>query len=172
MKKMNSFWRLVVKWAGLCIPDGSTGDRMRGRLYEPFLLSCGENFKVGAGAFIFNPNGLRVGDHVYIGFGTYLGQGSITLDDQVLIGNFASLTASNHLRKDGSYRFGGFKAEEIRIGRGAWIAAHASIVAGVTIGAGSVVAAGAVVTQNFGSDKVIGGVPAKVIKENTDHEDC
>jgi maltose O-acetyltransferase len=171
MMKMNSFWRLTMKWAFLFIPDGPSGDRMRGKLYQPFLKEYGDNFKVATAAFIFNPNGLSVGHHVYIGFGTYLGQGDITLDNQVLIGNFASITASNHLRKDGSYRFGGYEAKEVCIGRGTWLAAHSSVMAGVKVGEGCVVAAGAVVTKDFGDHLVIVGVPAKTIKENSDYED-
>ena len=86
-----------MKWRLLFVPDGPLGDRTRGRLYEPFLKSYGKNFKVGSQAFIFNPNGLTVGNDVYIGFNAYLGQGDITLKDEVLIGNFVSITASNHL---------------------------------------------------------------------------
>lgn len=170
MKKMTPFWRLAVRWLSLFAPPGPHGDRWRGRLYEPFLRSCGENFKVGYHAFIFNPNGLSVGKHVYVGVGTYLGQGEVELDDEVLIGNGVSITASNHLRKNGSYRFGGYKAEPVKIGKGAWIAAHVSITAGCSIGAGTLVGAGAVVTKSFGDDLIVVGVPARAIGENRDHE--
>ncbi|WP_159018813.1 acyltransferase [Algibacter sp. L3A6] len=164
MKKITNFWRRYIKLRGLFIPDGPYGDRKRGKLYEPFLKSYGENFKVGSQAFIFNPNGLTVGNHVYIGFNTYLGQGEIELKDEVLIGNFVSITASNHLRKGHSFRFGGYEAKKIEIGVGTWIAAQSSVTAGVAIGDGSLVAAGSVVTKSFGNNVVIGGIPAKEIK--------
>lgn len=162
--KMNNFFRLVIKWIGFFIPDGPYGDKYRGMLYKPFLKECGENFKVASQAFIFNPNGLSVGDHVYIGFNTYLGQGDITLEDEVLIGNCVSITASNHTKKESSYRFGGYEAKEIIVKRGAWLAGHSSIMAGVTIGEGALVAAGAVVTKDVPAHSMVGGVPAKVIK--------
>ncbi|MEZ9204131.1 DapH/DapD/GlmU-related protein [Vibrio splendidus] len=161
---MNNFYRLITKWVGFFIPDGPYGDKYRGMLYKPFLKSCGKNFKVASQAFIFNPNGLSVGDHVYIGFNTYLGQGEITLDDEVLIGNGASLTGSNHTKEGDSYRFGGFEKAEIVVKRGAWIAGNSSIMAGVTIGEGALVAAGAVVTKDVPANSTVGGVPAKVIK--------
>jgi maltose O-acetyltransferase len=165
MKKMTKLDRLFIKWRMLFIPDGPDGDKQRGDLYRPFMKSCGENFKVATGAIIFNPNGLEAGNHVYIGFNSYLGQGDIFLDDEVLIGPFVSITASNHLRKDGSYRFGGFEPKKIEIGKGSWIAAHVCIMAGISIKAGSLVAAGAVVTKSFSENKLIAGVPAKDIKD-------
>ncbi len=165
MKRMTKFWRSWIKFRSLFIVDGPEGDRKRGKLYEPFLKSYGENFKVGTQAFIYNPNGLSVGNHVYIGFNSYLGQGEIEMGDEVLIGNFVSITASNHLRKEGSYRFGGYEPKKIVIGSGVWIAAHACIMAGVKVGKGSVIAAGSVLTKSVSENKVIGGVPGKEIKE-------
>ena len=43
---------------------------------------------------------------------------------------------------------------------------RAVILKGVTIGDGSIVAAGAVVTKDVPAKTLVGGVPAKVIKEN------
>lgn len=164
MKKMTSFWRIYIRFIGFFIPDGPFGDRKRGKLYEPFLKKVGDNFKIASQAMIFNPNGLEVGDNVYIGFNSYLGQGEVSLEDEVLIGNFVSITASNHLRKDNSYRFGGFQAKKISIGKGTWIGANSCILAGVNIGSGCLVAAGSVVTKDFEENILIGGIPAKVIK--------
>ncbi|NDI97589.1 acyltransferase [Flavobacterium sp. LaA7.5] len=163
MLKLTKGRRLWMKWRMLFIPDGPFGDRARGKLYEPYLKKYGKNFKVGSQAYIFNPNGLEVGDNVYIGFNSYLGQGEIDLKDEVLIGNFVSLTASNHLMKDGSFRFGGYKAEKITVGKGSWLGAQSSIMAGVSIGRSCLVASGAVVTKSFEDDCVIGGVPATKI---------
>lgn len=163
MKKLSKFGRLLIKWKMLFIPDGPIGDRARGKLYEPYLKSYGKNFKIGSQAFIFNPNGLTVGDNVYIGFNSYLGQGDIYLEDEVLIGNFVSLTASNHLIRGNSFRFGGFKAEPIRIGKGTWIGAQSSIMAGVSIGKSCLIASGAVVTKSIEDEMIVGGVPARII---------
>jgi maltose O-acetyltransferase len=164
VKEPTAFWRRWMKLRNLLIPSGPAGDRARGRLYEPFLKSFGRNFKVAEQAFIFNPNGLTVGDDVYIGFGSYLGQGEISLEDETLIGDYVSITASNHLRKDGSFRFGGYESKAIRVGRGTWVGAHASLTAGIAIGAGCLVAAGAVVNKSFPENVVLGGVPARTLK--------
>lgn len=55
-------------------------------------------------------------------------------------------------------------AAPIRVERGAWIGAHATILAGVTIGENAVVAAGAVVTKDVPANSIAAGVPARVIK--------
>jgi acetyltransferase-like isoleucine patch superfamily enzyme len=56
-------------------------------------------------------------------------------------------------------------AKPIVIGDYVWIGSNAIILAGVTIGEGSVVAAGAVVTEDVPSYTLVGGVPARAIRE-------
>ena len=46
-----------------------------------------------------------------------------------------------------------------------WIGSNVTILKGVTIGKGSIVAAGAVVTKSCPPYSVVGGIPAKVIKQ-------
>jgi acetyltransferase-like isoleucine patch superfamily enzyme len=59
----------------------------------------------------------------------------------------------------------GITAEGIVIEDDVWIGAGAIITDGVHIGKGAVVAAGAVVTKDVLAHTVVGGIPAKVIKE-------
>jgi maltose O-acetyltransferase len=53
----------------------------------------------------------------------------------------------------------------ITIGNNVWIGTGAIILPNVNIGDGVIVGAGSVVTKSFSANQVIGGVPAKSIKE-------
>ena len=60
---------------------------------------------------------------------------------------------------------GGNQYKPVTIGNDVWIGANCTILPGVTIGNNVVVAAGAVVTKDVPDNCVVGGVPAKIIKE-------
>lgn len=53
----------------------------------------------------------------------------------------------------------------IHIKKNAWIGAAATILPGITVGENAVVAAGAVVSKDVPANTIIGGVPAKIIKQ-------
>ena len=59
----------------------------------------------------------------------------------------------------------------VSIGSDVWIGDGVSIVDGVTIGDGAVIAAGAVVTKSVQAYSVVGGVPAKVLKNRFSEEE-
>lgn len=64
-----------------------------------------------------------------------------------------------------------FSKGPVIIGDRVWIGDKATILAGVTIGDGAVIAANAVVTKDVPPFCVVAGVPAKVIKQNVNHEE-
>ena len=53
----------------------------------------------------------------------------------------------------------------ISIGNDCWIGSNVIFLDGAVIGNGCVVAAGAVVRGSYGNNVVIGGIPAKKIKD-------
>lgn len=145
-------------------PHGKALD-LRGKLARRYLKSCGQRLRISGQVNIYNPQRVSVGDHVYIGFNTYIGGGEVFLDDQVIIGPFCAIVAGNHTMKDESYRYGPYDFGSIHIGRGTWLGAHVTITNNVRIGKGCLIAAGSVVTKDVEDFSIVGGVPAKFIKK-------
>jgi acetyltransferase-like isoleucine patch superfamily enzyme len=105
----------------------------------------------------------RIGNNVFVNHGcSFLDLGGITIEDDVLIGPQVKLVTENH-PVDPSNR-NSLDLKSIVVKKNAWIGAGAVILPGVTIGENSIVAAGAVVTQDVPSNTIVGGVPAKHIK--------
>lgn len=55
--------------------------------------------------------------------------------------------------------------KKIVIGNNVWVASNVTICGGVTIGDNAIIASGAVVTKDVPPNVLVGGVPAKVIRE-------
>lgn len=90
----------------------------------------------------------------------------IEIGDNVLIGSSVTVLDSDFHEIAPSRRVGGNpKTGKVVIGDNVWIGDHVMILKGTTIGNNSVVAAGAVVSGEFPANVVIGGVPARVIRE-------
>ena len=89
----------------------------------------------------------------------------IFIGDHVMIGPNSLITTVGHsLSPMGRRKHLGI-AEPVTIGNDVWIGGNVTILPGVKIGNNVVVAAGAVVTKDVPDNCVVGGVPARFIKE-------
>lgn len=120
------------------------------RLFPPFYTDFGKN--------------IRFGKNVFVNFCCcFQDQGGIRTGDNVLIGHRVTIATINH----------GFLPEErhihniapVIIGNDVWIGAAATILPGVHIGDGAIIAAGSVVKKDVPCRTIVGGVPARVIRE-------
>lgn len=117
-------------------------------MFPPFYADFGRN--------------IHIGKHVFINSSCHFqDQGGIYIGDHVLIGHNVVLATVNHdlnpYDRHNTYK-------PIRIGNRVWIGSNVVVTQGVTIGDGAVIAAGAVVTRDVAPNTVVGGVPAKYIK--------
>ena len=106
----------------------------------------------------------KIGKNVFINFDcTFLDLGGITIEDNVLIAPKVSILSEGHPVSPENRH--SLMVGHIHIKKNAWIGAGAIILPGVTIGENSIVAAGAVVSTSVPDNTIVGGIPAKVIKE-------
>ena len=61
-------------------------------------------------------------------------------------------------------------AKSVCIGDHCWLGEGAKVLKGVTLEGHNIVATGAIVAKSFGKNQLLGGVPAKVLKENVTWE--
>ena len=134
---------LMEKLTGREFPEGAY-------MFPPFYTDCGKNLKIGKNVFINSCC-------------QFQDQGGITIGDGTLVGPKTVIATLNH-HMDPSKRANLFP-KPVVIGKNVWIGANVTILPGVTIGDGAIIAAGAVVNKNVEANTVVGGVPAKLIKQ-------
>ena len=104
---------------------------------------------------------MSIGQHVFVNHSlTCMAAGGITIDDGVMIGPNVRIVTDNH---DFTNRMV-LRCKPVHICRNVWIGVGAIILPGVTIGENAVIAAGAVVTKDVAPNTIVGGNPAKFIK--------
>lgn len=109
---------------------------------------------------------LTIGRFCWFNVGCTLDLGAaITIGDAVAVGHQAMLLTTSHAIGPAARRAAAVYTRPIVIEAGAWLGARCVILPGVTVGAGAVVAAGAVVTKNVPPHMLVGGVPARVLRE-------
>lgn len=148
---------------------------------DVYLHACPQGITIGDESFVMHGSILhvynfrdlphafiRIGKNSLIGERNVLrGQGGITIGDRVYTAPMVQMLAVNHIFHDPTRPMieQGITTEGITVEDDVWIGAGAVITDGVHIGQGAVVAAGAVVTQDVPAHTVVGGVPARVLKE-------
>lgn len=94
--------------------------------------------------------------------------GTVTIRDHAMLAAGVTLIAGTHdMSKLGADRKTAIphSGHDILIEQGAFLGANVTIVGPCTIGEYAVVAAGAVVTSDVPARTIVGGVPARVLKE-------
>lgn len=109
---------------------------------------------------------LIVGKNCWIGKNLMIhGNGTVQIADNCDLAPDVTFLTGGHALGSESRRAGVGETYQINVGDGVWIGARATIGRNVKIGSGSVIAACACVMQDIAPNTLVGGVPAKVIKE-------
>ena len=134
-----------------------------------------DGVRLGRGAFVTAGNGsLTLGAHAAVSPCVHLSadDGYIEIGPYTAIGPGTVLRAANHRfdGRDEPIMFQGHVPGKIVIEENVWIGANCVVTPGVRIGRGAVVGAGAVVTRDVPPFAVVGGVPAKIIRQREPHK--
>lgn len=119
------------------------------RILTPFICDFGNRVTFGKNVFINHSAILSA-------------SGGIEFQDGVSVAPGVRIATINH---DFNNRHTIYTYGKVTIKKNAWLGMGCTICPGVTVGENSVVAAGAVVTKDVPDNLVVGGCPAKIIKE-------
>lgn len=159
------FWFYQLTGAWLPASQHFAPAKMIRNFWAKKIAKCGKNINVERYAY-FTP-GLTIGDRSGIGIRCEI-YGQVTIGRDVMMGPEVVIYTSGH-RFDRTdipmMDQGSTEMRPVTIGNDVWIGRRVIIMPGVTIGDGCVIGAGAVVTKDIPPYSVVGGVPAKILKE-------
>ena len=151
------------------LPASSSGIHIGQKALRAFcgklmMKSCGKHVNIEQNA-IFSAK-TSLGDYSGIGINARI-NGTCTIGNYVMMGTDVVIITRNHSfsRIDIPMMHQGFDEERpVVIGNDVWIGDRVIILSGVHVGEGSILAAGSVVTKDVPPYSIVGGVPAKIIK--------
>lgn len=140
-------------------------DEERKRIIMELFGTTGETIKVEPTVRVDYGYNIHVGENFYANFNcVFLDVCPIHFGKNAMLGPGVSIVTPEHpltsAERNSGYEFG----RPVTVGDNCWIGADATIVGGSELGNNVVVAAGAVVNGIFPDNVVIGGVPARIIK--------
>lgn len=139
--------------------------------YRRFVYRTIYRMKIGKRSIIhwqarfFHPAGITIGDYCNIGNNIFMdGREGIQIGNRVATGSEVMIYTLQHDMESPSF---GVVGGPVVIDDYVYLGPRSIILPGVRIGYGAVVGAGAVVTKDVPPYAVVGGVPAKFIRERS-----
>jgi len=127
-------------------------------------VRLGRDSSICSGCFITGYN-IHIGDNTVVNRFVYLdGRVSLYIGNNVNISHYTLIQTLTHDPQSPDFVC---LERPVRIEDHAWLGARATICPGITIGEGAVVAAGAVVTRDVAPYTIVGGNPARFIRERS-----
>jgi acetyltransferase-like isoleucine patch superfamily enzyme len=111
---------------------------------------------------------VTIGNDVYFQHSCHISvHEEVTIGDHSIFAEGVSIHDENHVVTAGSDPImkRGFTTKPISIGRNVWVGAKVTILGGVHIGDNAVIGANAVVTRDVPAYTIVGGIPARMIRE-------
>lgn len=160
------FWRLFDRTPAAMMQDFAI--KVRRILAQRVFKRVGNDVIFHHDVYILSGLNTELGSGVFVNRGSTIDdRGPIVVGDHTMIAAGATLTTHGHILDDFSkpLPFGGRTFAPITIGSNSVIGYNAVVMPGVTIGDRVIVASNSVVTSDVPDRWVVGGVPARKIKE-------
>jgi maltose O-acetyltransferase len=168
---MKNIWILIYYLVGYNLPSryfpaGVIASKFRALIIKRILKSkCGFNLEIEGSVLMGKFDDLSIGNNVQINENARIRNAIIGNDVMIAPEVYILHSGHNFQSKNTAMRFQGEKYYPITIIEDdVWIGARAVINAGKKIGKGAIVAAGSVVIKDVAPYSIVGGNPAKLIK--------
>lgn len=146
--KIFNFWRiLLLKLFGADVTFKS-GVYSSVKIWAPWNLKMGHNAWLGPNVICYN-------------------QAKVTLEDNVTVSQYTYLCTAGHKTNMLNKKENGLIVASIILHKGCWVGTKAFIGMGVEIGEYAIVGATASVYKDVDSYTIVGGNPAKILKQRT-----
>lgn len=165
-----NLWRIYWTFQGMQVGRDTVLPRLL--VTWPHQVKIGQRCVVEPDVYFKFDGICKPGPNIIIGDHTFVGRGcEFNVTRQVVVGKHCLIASgAKFIDHDHGTEYGSLMgpqpstASAILLGDDVWVGSNAIILQGVRIGSGAIVAAGAVVRTDVGEYDVVGGVPARVLK--------
>jgi len=160
------FWRMFDQTPAALIQDFAI--RLRRILAKKIFKSVGDDVIFHHNVLFSSGKNIELGNGVFVNRHVMLDdRGPLTVGDHTVMAAGTIIETHTHRYQDFSVPLplGGRDMLPVHIGSNCLLGYNAVILAGVTLGDRVIVGSNAVVTKDVPDRSIVGGVPAKIIKE-------
>lgn len=137
-----------------------------GKVSLDSIIHQGKNCIFHGDVKVYYSDGLRIGDNVRVGFGSFFfALGGISIGDNTQISRNVVIYSANHDTEGSAIPYDDqYILKPVTIGKSVWIGMNVLILPGVNVGDGAIIGMGTVVSKNVEPGEIVVGSRQRTIK--------